>query len=79
MGLRHTRGRHMLQMGLFDLKGALMWWFYTELFYVLSTTFVRLSIAIFLRKLVVKTIRKFPQCLISCQSQARSEFGIVER
>jgi len=57
-GTHYSHGRHVTQMTVVELRKAMMYWWLTELFYILTTSVMRLSIAFFLRRIMVSKIRE---------------------
>ncbi|CZR50852.1 related to integral membrane protein [Phialocephala subalpina] len=57
-GVHYGTGRHVTDIPLDDIPKALYYWWLCELFYTLTTVFIRLSIAVFLLRICVKPIHK---------------------
>lgn len=57
-GVRFGTGRHVHDIPEQDIPKALYYWFLCELFYAITTLFVRISIALFLLRICVKPIHK---------------------
>lgn len=57
-GVKYGVGRHLKLIPLEDIPKALHYWYLCELFYTLTTLFIRLSIALFLIRICVKRIMK---------------------
>ncbi|KAE8452235.1 hypothetical protein EG329_001702 [Mollisiaceae sp. DMI_Dod_QoI] len=57
-GVHYGTGRHVTDIPLDDIPRALYYWWLCELFYTVTTVFIRLSIAVFLLRICVKPIHK---------------------
>lgn len=57
-GVHYGTGRHITDIPLQDIPKALYYWWLCELFYTVTTVFIRLSIAVFLLRICVKPIHK---------------------
>ncbi|KAH9213784.1 hypothetical protein DL95DRAFT_390117 [Leptodontidium sp. 2 PMI_412] len=53
-GISHSMGMHLAEIPLQNLTPAMMYWFSTELAYVLATCTLKMSIAVFLLRIAVK-------------------------
>lgn len=57
-GVKYGTGRHTNNILPQDIPKALYFWWLCELFYTVTTVFIRLSIAVFLLRICVKTTHK---------------------
>ncbi|KAH7312050.1 hypothetical protein BKA65DRAFT_600920 [Rhexocercosporidium sp. MPI-PUGE-AT-0058] len=53
-GITHSMGMHLAEIPLQNLTPSMMYWFSTELAYVLATCTLKMSIAVFLLRIAVK-------------------------
>jgi hypothetical protein len=58
-GVKYGTGRHLQNIPPEDVPRALYYWWLCELFYTITTVFIRLSIAVFLLRICVKPIHKY--------------------
>jgi len=58
LGVKYGTGRHLTDIPPQDVPKALHFWFLCELFYALTTLFIRLSIAVFLIRICIKRVLK---------------------
>lgn len=66
-GISHSHGWHMVDISETDRSISNMWWFMMELAYVATTTCLRISIAIFLARIIVSRLRKPVLSFSPCQ------------
>ncbi|PVH88485.1 hypothetical protein DL98DRAFT_362526, partial [Cadophora sp. DSE1049] len=57
-GVNYGTGRHVTDISPADIPKALYYWFLCEIFYAITTLFIRLSIAVFLLRICVKPLHK---------------------
>ncbi|TVY34859.1 hypothetical protein LSUB1_G005407 [Lachnellula subtilissima] len=57
-GIKHGTGKHTFDISPQDIPKALFFWWLCELLYTITLVFVRLSIAVFLLRICVKTVHK---------------------
>ncbi|KAK0118900.1 hypothetical protein ONS96_011977 [Cadophora gregata f. sp. sojae] len=57
-GVNYGTGRHATDIPPNDIPKALYYWFLCEIFYAITTLFIRLSIAVFLLRICVKPLHK---------------------
>ncbi|KAL2062255.1 hypothetical protein VTL71DRAFT_6521 [Oculimacula yallundae] len=58
LGISHSMGMHLAEIPLENLTPAMMYWFSTELAYVLATCALKMSVAVFLLRIAVKKSHK---------------------
>ncbi|KUJ22539.1 uncharacterized protein LY89DRAFT_302918 [Mollisia scopiformis] len=58
-GVHYGTGQHITDIPLEHIPKALYYWWLCELFYTVTTVFIRLSIAVFLLRICVKPIHKY--------------------
>lgn len=59
MGIKYGTGRRIPDIPEEDIPKALYYWWLCELFYTITTVFIRLSIAVFLLRICIKPIHKY--------------------
>lgn len=57
-GIKYGTGRHIRNIPVEDVPKALYFWWLCELFYTITTVFIRLSIAVFLLRIAVKPLHR---------------------
>lgn len=57
-GVKYGTGRHVTNIPVDDVPKALYFWWLCELFYTITTVFIRLSIAVFLLRIAVKPLHR---------------------
>jgi len=73
-GIRHGTGKHTFDILPQDIPKAMFIWWLCELLYTISLVFVRLSIAVFLLRICVKTVHKIIICATLAMMLAYSIF-----
>jgi hypothetical protein len=58
-GIHYGTGRHLDDIPPTDIPRALYFWWLCELFYTITTVFIRLSIAVFLLRICIKPIHRW--------------------
>ncbi|KAG0651037.1 hypothetical protein D0Z07_2499 [Hyphodiscus hymeniophilus] len=57
-GIKYGTGRHVDDIPIADMPKALYFWWLCELFYTITTVFIRLSIAVFLLRIAIKPLHR---------------------
>lgn len=58
LGVKYGTGKHIPNIPVENIPKALYYWWLCELFYTVTTVFIRLSIAVFLLRICIKPIHK---------------------